>query len=198
MKDPLAGKRAAINDRDVTVLIWPAVDSQGHTPPCPVAKGDRFTLRSCVIEIEQPARKLPKGRKAEWHATFIRHETERPQLLRSAPPKRPPSEDDAHLGLTQTERARREGMYTASRFAALKDEPESVGPDWKDEGVGEREQRRLEAQRERQREREAQAAKSRLNRLLRNARTPKEADWLLSQIIALCEAAEAEHLDRAA
>jgi len=148
MKDPLAGKRTAINDRTMKTIIWPAMDDEGRTVPCPVAKGDRFTLRSCVIEIETISRSL-RGGVAEWHARFIRHERERVYLLRFTPPTRPPSEDDSHLGLSQEERAKREGMYTSSRHSASPHEPESVGPDWKDTRKAERELERQDARKAR-------------------------------------------------
>jgi len=141
MNDPLKGLRKGINDREIKTLIWPA------SAPCPVEKGERYELQSCVIEIDKVSRKLIKGREAEWQATFVRHEQERVNLLRAAPPKRAPDESDAHLGLSETEKARREGQYTTSRFAAMSDEPESVGPDWEDKKRGERE---LERQKERQ------------------------------------------------
>jgi hypothetical protein len=140
-RDPLAGYRRAINAREITTLIWPAA------LPCPVNKGEMYELQSCVIEIEQPSRKLVKGRPAEWHVKFVRHEVDRVNLLRASPPMRAPSADDAHLDLSDTERARREGQYTTSRYAAMPDEPESVGPDWEDKRRGERELRRNEDRR---------------------------------------------------
>lgn len=199
MKDPLAGKRRGIINRETKVLIWPAVNNEGVTVPCPVEKGDRFNVSGVpVIEIEKVARKLPAGRRAEWHATYIRHEVDRPQLLRRVPSGLP-SKASEHVGLTEQEKARRESAYTSSLALSLgREEPESVGPDWDDPGVAEREDRRKAAQRERQHEREVQATKSRLNRLIRNAKTPQEAEWLLGQIISLCEAAEKGDMDRAA
>lgn len=146
MKDPLAGKRRGIINRETKVLIWPAVNNEGVTVPCPVEKGDRFNVSGVpVIEIEKVARKLPAGRRAEWHATYIRHEVDRPQLLRRVPSGLP-SSDREHVGLTEQEKARRESAYTSSLALSLgREEPESVGPDWDDPGVAEREMNRQKA-----------------------------------------------------
>lgn len=143
MKDPLAGKRRDIMARKVKVLIWPAVDDNGFTLGCPVEKGQRFDVSGVpVIEIERVTRKLPAGRKAEWHATFIRHEVDRPQLLRRVPSGLP-SKASEHVGLTEQEKARRESAYTSSIGLSLgKEEPESVGPDWIDPNAAEREVQR--------------------------------------------------------
>lgn len=146
MRDPLAGKRRDIAARKVKVLIWPAVDEKGVTIPAPVEKGDRFQVSGVpVIEIEKVTRKFPAGRKAEWHATFVRHEVDRPQLLRRVPSGLP-SSDREHVGLTEQEKARRESAYTSSLALSLgREEPESVGPDWDDPGVAEREENRRKA-----------------------------------------------------
>ena len=133
MTDPLKGQRKAVNDRKATVLRWPAVHE------CPVAKGERYPLQSCVIEIETVSRKLVKGRPAEWQATFIRHEQDRVFNLRQNPPSHASSEKDAHLDISAAEKARRDGSYTASNATAVPHEPESVGPDWKDTGAAGRE-----------------------------------------------------------
>jgi hypothetical protein len=63
--------------------------------------------------------------------------------------------------------------------------------------MAERELARQDARAEREREIIQQAAKSRLNRLLKGA-SPEEAHILLSGIVALCEKAEASSLDKAA
>jgi len=140
--DPLKGQRKAINERKVTVLRWPAtkvVRDQTMHLPCPVKKGNRYELQSCVIEIDTASRKLIKGRSAEWQATFIRHEQDQVNLIRFNPPTRAPRADDANIGLTDTEKARREGNYTSTAHAASPHEPESVGPDWEDKRAAERE-----------------------------------------------------------
>lgn len=149
MTDALAGYREAINERKVTVLKWPA------SKPCPVEKGERYKLRSCEVEIDTINRKLVKGKGAEWHVTFVRHERDVPQLLRFTPPTRAPRETDSQLGMTETEKARREGNYTSSLKSASPHEPESVGPDWVDPARGTRELKRQEARRQERAERDA-------------------------------------------
>ena len=142
MADPLAGLRDKINNGDIAVLRFPAAKD------CPVAKGDTFELRSCSIVIESVNRKLPAGKPAEWHVQFVRLDVDRPQLLRRVPSGLP-TPHDRHDGLSAIERARRESAYTSSPKQALVDEPESVGPDWKDPGAAARETKRLEAVKER-------------------------------------------------
>lgn len=66
MADPLAGKREAINDRQVDVLIWP---DRGRG--CPVVVGQVFHLRRFNIEITRIERLL-KPRPARWKAEFTR------------------------------------------------------------------------------------------------------------------------------
>lgn len=148
MKDPLAGKRKAIARKETAVLIWPAVGEEGVLLPAPVSKGERFAVHGVpMIQIESCNRKLPAGKPAEWHATFVRLEVDRPQLLRRVPSGLPSSSDMAD-GRTDIERARVESAYTSSARMAIVDEPESVGPDWVDPGVAERKKRRLEAMKE--------------------------------------------------
>lgn len=175
--------RVGIADRKIKVLRWPADE------PCPVEKGDRFEIRGVVIEIESIKRKINKGQPAEWHATFIRHEPDRVHLLRQAPPVHAGSEKDLDIDLSATERARRDGCYTSSKVAAMPLEPESVGPDWDDAKAAEREAIRHAARKEIERERMEQAAKSRINRLLRGL-PPDQAQHMLIQIEALCEQVE--------
>lgn len=138
MKDPLAGKRKAIARKETAVLIWPAVGEEGVLLPAPVSKGERFAVHGVpMIQIESCNRKLPAGKPAEWHATFVRLEVDRPQLLRRVPSGLPSSSDMAD-GRTDIERARVESAYTSSARMAIVDEPESVGPDWKDGKAAER------------------------------------------------------------
>lgn len=141
MKDPLAGYRDRINNREVSVVRWP------NRSECPVVAGQEFSLRSCVIRMDQPTRKLVKG-KWEWQCSFTRIEVDRPQLLRRVPSGMPDGPDKT-VGLSDIERARVESAYTSSPHLALDGEPESVGPDWKDAGVAEREAKRQKAVRER-------------------------------------------------
>ena len=193
MKDPLAGKRRGIINRETKVLIWPAVNNEGVTVPCPVEKGDRFNVSGVpVIEIEKVARKLPAGRKAEWHATFIRHEIDRPQLLRRVPSGMAATSRE-HVGLTEIEKARRDGNYTSSSGQAIVDEPESVGPDWEDPGVAERAKNRIEARSELRADEEAERAnrqvRAQLGRVLKGLSVENRLA-LLAQIQRDCERAE--------
>ena len=194
MKDPLAGKRRGIINRETKVLIWPAVNNEGVTVPCPVEKGDRFNVSGVpVIEIEKVARKLPAGRRAEWHATYIRHEVDRPQLLRRVPSGLP-SSDREHVGLSDVEKARVDGNYTSSLALSVgREEPESVGPDWEDMGVAERAKNRIEARSELRAEEEAERAnrqvRAELGRVLKGL-TPENKLALLAQIQRDCEQAE--------
>jgi hypothetical protein len=141
--DPLAGYRRQINERKVAVLRFPA------SKPCPVEPGQHHSLQSCVIEIESVHRKIIKGKEAEWHVTFIRHEQDKVNLLRQSPPVHASSEQDANLDLSKAERARRDGNYTGTTYSAMPHEPESVGPDWEDKRAAERELQRQEERRAR-------------------------------------------------
>lgn len=118
--------RRDIAERKLQVLRWPA------DGPCPVKKGERFKILGFVIEIETIQRKLIPGKPAEYHVTFIRHEPDRVYLLRQGKPVNADQKKDVDIDLPATERARRDGEYTASRVSALHMEPESVGPDWFD------------------------------------------------------------------
>ena len=183
MKDPLAGMRRDIAEKKLRVLRWPA------DAICPVEKGQRFEIRGVVIEIETIKRKLIPGKPAEWHATFVRHEPDRVHLIRQAPPVHAGSEKDLDLDISAEERARRDGNYTSSRVSAMPMEPESVGPDWEDARAAEREAVRQAARKDIERQRMEQAAKSRLNRVLRGL-PPDQAQHMLIQIQALCEQVE--------
>jgi hypothetical protein len=141
--DPLAGKRKAINEGKVTVLRYPA------SKPCPIEVGEKHTLQSCVIEVERITRKLIKGKEAEWHVTFIRHEEDRPYLLRFTPPAHADRDDRRDADASAIERARVESAYTSTTHAASPHEPESVGPDWEDKHKAERELERQKAREER-------------------------------------------------
>jgi hypothetical protein len=143
MTDALAGYRRQINERKVAVLRFPA------SKPCPVEPGQHHSLQSCVIEIESVHRKIIKGKEAEWHVTFIRHEPDHKHFLRQSPPVHASSEQDANLDLSKAERARRDGNYTGTTYSAMPNEPESVGPDWEDKRAPERELQRQEERRAR-------------------------------------------------
>lgn len=196
MPDPLAGFRRLINERRVTTLVWPASD------PCPVERGERFELQSCTIEIDKVSRKLVKGRPAEWHVTFIRHEEDVPQLLRFTPPTRAPRSTDGNLTLTDTERARRESAYTSTSHAASPHEPESVGADWEDKRRGERELERQKARKERMSEaaleREAKQAAARLKQVvLTSGRKGRDLTPLLADVFERLAREEREEREAA-
>jgi len=170
VRDPLLGMRRRIARKEVSVLIWPAVGGDGELLPAPVKRGERFAVHGVpVIQIESCNRKLPAGKPAEWHASFVRLEVDRPQLLRRVPSGLPSAHDKSD-GLSDIERARVEGNYTSSARMALVDEPESVGPDWKDHGVNEREKNRLAALREQKAEdlarEEARKLKARVDQVV--------------------------------
>lgn len=191
MTDPLKGQRKAVNERKASILRWPA-DTE-----CPVEPGDRFKLQSCEIEIETVSRKLVKGRPAEWHATFIRHEPDRTYLLRFTPPTRAPHASDSTLGMTETEKARIEGNYTSTVHSASPQEPESVGPEWKDKNAPERELRRQEERRQRiaaeRAEREAAQAAARVKQsVLTLGRKGHDLTPLLADIFERLAVAERE------
>ena len=180
--------------RGAKVLVWPAVDEEAKTVPCPVEKGQRIPVPGVpVIEIESVNRKLPAGRKAEWHVTFIRHEVDRPQLLRRVPSGLASTVRD-HVGLSESEKARIDGNYTSSLALSLgKEEPESVGPDWDDAGVAERAKNRIEARSELRAEdearREAEQVRTYLGRVLKGLSVENRLA-LLAQIQRDCEQAE--------
>lgn len=191
MTDPLAGYRNEIANREVQMLRYPAARQ------CPVNKGDRFEIRGWLtIEIDRVVRKLIKGRPAEWHVTWIRHEKDRPQLLRFTPPTRAPRQADSYIGLSERERARREGNYTTSSHAASPHEPESVGPDWEDPGKMRREIDRQSARRELEIERQEQAARRELGRLMRGL-TIDQREEMLRDLCQLMTVA-GQNLGRAA
>ena len=163
MADPLAGMRRKIASGDLRVLRWPA------DRDCPVEKGQRFKVQAVEIEIETVQRKIVKGKPPEWHATFIRHEKERINLLRQSPPVHATHEKPEDIDIGMAERARRDGNYTSSRVSAVPDEPESVGPDWKDEMAEVRRLRHKEHRNEIERERRERLLHRRLGEALKAA-----------------------------
>ena len=68
-RDPLAGKRAAIDAGELTTLSWPMREK---TDPCPVEVGQIIKLRSCSIEITRIERVQRNG-KRYWIALFTRY-----------------------------------------------------------------------------------------------------------------------------
>ena len=190
MKDPLAGMRRKISAGDIAVLRWPA-----KTDKAPVAKGDRFTVGSSVIVIETVSRKLPAGKPAEWHASFVRIVEDKPQLLRRVPSGLPTPSDRLD-GRSVVERARVESAYTSAAKLALVDEPESVGPDWVDPGIAQRELKRQESAREMAQERQASNMRSHLGRLLKGL-TPEQRIHMLASIAKECESSMPDPVDKA-
>jgi hypothetical protein len=81
LRDPLAGKRQAINDRELMTLIWPLM-VDGREQRCPVNRGDVFDMRTCSIEITRTERSRVSGTRV-WLALFSRTEkrVDRPTLL---------------------------------------------------------------------------------------------------------------------
>jgi hypothetical protein len=131
--------RKRIYSGEIKVLRWPG-DSE-----CPVQKRQRFKVQGIIIEIDTIQRKIVKGKPPEWHATFIRHERDRVYLMRQSLPVQATHERPEDVTLDMAERARRDGNYTSSPVVAIPQEPETVGPDWKDKKRLERERARQEA-----------------------------------------------------
>ena len=183
--------RRDIAERKLRVLRWPA------DKPCPVEKGQRFKVSWFEIEIETINRKIVKGAPAEWHATFIRHEPDRYNFLRQAPPVHAGSEKDLDLDISAAERARRDGNYTASLVSSVPHEPESVGPDWIDPHIEEREERRRKERKEIERQRANAQVHAQLGRILKEL---DESQWIamLAFIERACEQAKRGELNKEA
>lgn len=81
-RDPLAGKRQAINAGEMSTLTWPM---KAKTDPCPVDLGQVFELRSCTIEITRTERTHTRGKRT-WIALFKRYPRcgDRPLLIPAA------------------------------------------------------------------------------------------------------------------
>ena len=163
MSDPLKGMRRKIANGEIKVLRWPA------DQPCPVKNGDRFKVQGIEIEIHSVNRHIAPGKPVEWHATFIRHEKDRVYLLRQAPPVHATHETLDDISVSKAERARRDGNYTSSRVSAVPDEPESVGPDWKDQMAERRRLRHQEQRREVERKRAENLLHRKLGEVLKAA-----------------------------
>jgi hypothetical protein len=181
VSDPLKGLRRSIAEGKVKVLIWPA-DQE-----CPVQKGQRFKIQSIEIEIETVQRKIVKGRAPEWHATFVRHEPDRVYLLRQAPPVHATHEQDHDLDSSMAERARRDGQYTSSRLTAVPNEPETVGPDWKDPNAEKRRLRHKEDRATQEKERRLRLLQRRLDYAIKNAANPEEEMAIMAGVAKLID-----------
>jgi hypothetical protein len=182
MKDPLAGWRNKIADFETSLIRYPADQD------CPVKKGQTYHLRGCSITIESVKRKLIPGKVAEWHVSFVRHEDDKVYLLRQAPPVHANSEQDQHINISAQERARRDGQYTSSSVSAVPQEPESVGPEWKDPDVEKRRARLAEMRAELVQERRAEEMHRQLGRKLAKA-TPEQREEVMARVAQLLDAA---------
>jgi hypothetical protein len=102
-RDPLAGMRRAINDRELSTLRWPLI-VDGAERPCPVAVGQVIELRTCHIEITRIERSKGGAKLSRlWLAFFARHDkrADKPILL-SAGTGAPYTDDPAQaLGLRE-------------------------------------------------------------------------------------------------
>jgi len=147
LSDPLKGMRKRIYSGEIRVLRWPG---KGE---CPVQKRQRFKVQGIIIEIDTIQRKIVKGKPPEWHATFIRHERDRVYLMRQSLPVQATHESPEDVTLDMAERARRDGNYTSSPVVAISQEPETVGPDWKDKLAAKRKEERRKAMAEIRRKR---------------------------------------------
>ena len=180
MNDPLKGMRRKIANGEMRVLRWPA------DRDCPVEKGQRFKVQAIEIEIETIQRKLVKGKPPEWHATYIRHEKERYYHLRQAPPVHATHERPEDIDVGKAERARRDGNYTSSRVTAMPEEPESVGPDWRDEMAEKRRLKHKEHRKEVERERRERLIHRRLGEFLKQADDDTHVQ-IMAQVAKLVE-----------
>ena len=181
MNDPLRGMRRAIAQGKVRVLRWPADEE------CPVKKGERYKVQAIEIEIETIQRKIVKGKPPEWHATYVRIERDRVHLLRQAPPVHATHERDLDLDADLAERARRDGQYTSSRLTAVPDEPESVGPDWKDPDSEKRRLRHKEHRADQEKERRLRLLQRRLDYAVKNAAGPDEEMAIMAGVAKLID-----------
>jgi hypothetical protein len=180
--DPLAGWRKKIADFETSLIRYPADQD------CPVKKGQTFHLRGCSITIESVKRKLIPGKVAEWHVSFVRHEDDRVYLLRQSPPVHANSEHDQHINISAQERARRDGQYTSSSVSAVPQEPESVGPEWKDPTAEARRARLAELRAEVTQERQAEEMHRRIGRKLSES-TVEDRGKVIAKMAQLLEVA---------
>lgn len=196
--DPLAGHRSRVAKdlRDGKgILIF-----QGE---CPVRKGELFHVGGVQIVIEKVAVKVNKRSERVFEVHLLQRATDRVYLLRQTVPAARPGElvgDGATA--EDAERARIDGNYTSSAAQSDAadggtDAGEAVPPGWIDKGTAARELHRQRAQRQTQNERQIQAAKSRINRLLKTA-DPGKVESILADLDALCGRAESEELGKVA
>lgn len=151
-------------------LVYPIKEQQ----PCPVKVGERFTIVPHQFWIEVTKITAKAG---EWRVTY-RIIDYRPRFM------------ERTNGTTHN-RAQAFGVPAKMRMLEgnLKDERERVDGDWHDRGKAEREALRIESRKQVELERGTQAAKSRLNRLLRGLDAPAQKA-MLAEIERLCDRAE--------
>ena len=152
MTDPLKGQRRAVLSGEINVFRWP------HKGPCPVSVGNRFPVGHIEVEITRVKESLKAGRLPLWIAEFTRIEPDTVHLLRSAPPVHDDGAEQHDLDDREIRKAAAASAYTSSPYAAVPNEPESVGPDWEDKKRGERELKRQGDRRQLKAEREAREA----------------------------------------
>jgi hypothetical protein len=143
MSDPLKGQRRAVLSGEINVFRWP------HKGPCPVSVGNRFPVGHIEVEITRVKESLKAGRLPLWIAEFTRIEPDTVHLLRSAPPAHDDGAEQHDLDDREIRKAAAASAYTSSPYAAVPNEPESVGPDWEDKKRGERELERQQARKAR-------------------------------------------------
>ena len=143
MTDPLKGQRRAVLSGEINVFRWP------HKGPCPVSVGNRFPVGHIEVEITRVKESLKAGRLPLWIAEFTRIEPDTVHLLRSAPPAHDDGAEQHDLDDREIRKAAAASAYTSSPYAAVPNEPESVGPDWEDKKRGERELERQQVRKAR-------------------------------------------------
>jgi hypothetical protein len=143
MTDPLKGQRRRVLSGEINVFRWP------HKGPCPVSVGNRFPVGHIEVEITRVKESLKAGRLPLWIAEFTRIEPDTVHLLRSAPPAHDDGAEQHDLDDREIRKAAAASAYTSSPYAAVPNEPESVGPDWGDKKRGERELERQQVRKAR-------------------------------------------------
>lgn len=170
-------------------LEWP--------DPCPVDAGDEIELHRDVTVIVARPRPIDKQDHSQgWRTSYTVRDLRAEFLLRRVPPARPPRRDELDAdgyvpppGPATAAKTRIESHYTSSSAQAVPESEEGIDPDWHDRGKEQRELTRIESRKKIEVERDLQAAKSRLNRLLRGLDAPAQK-VMLAEISRLCDEAE--------
>ncbi len=191
--DPLDGHRAEIGKavRNGKSRLTFEGDS-------PVKKGEIYHLACGEILIGKVSSKANKRSERFAEVEVVLKQEDKDYYLRRTVPGADPREIVKPPSADDIQKATIDGNYLSGAPEKDGDKLPVVPFDWVDRGSAERELRRQEQQMEVQVERQTQAAKSRLNRLLRNAKNPEDAQRLLAGIVALCEQAEASGQNRSA